>query len=170
MGPSYFPAQNSVFSSSGSIAPHKAKPPGGTGGARRSSDGGQRRLRSRRRLGHRATGVDEGIGDEAEADPTLHSTVAFVAAPIETVTPLCDADASFASRAPFLPVAEPPFLLLTFACRALGGTIGYTDPLDAHCLGLSVIFPGIEGGIGCYEVWRTVKRASMRFDGRNQHI
>jgi hypothetical protein len=29
-------------------------------------------------------------------------------------------------------------------------------PLDAHCLGLSVIFPGIESGIGCYEVWCAV--------------
>ena len=42
--------------------------------------------------------------------------------------------------------------------------------LDAHCLGFSVIFPRVEGGIGCYEVRRAVKRASMRVDGRNQHI
>ena len=88
-----------------------------------------------RRLCHPATDVDEGVGDDAEADPALHSTVAFVAAPIETVAPLYDADPSFTSRAPFLPVAEPPFLLHTIACRTLGGTIRYTDPFDAQCLG-----------------------------------
>ena len=123
-----------------------------------------------RRLCHSATDVDEGIGDDTEADPALHSTVAFVAAPIETVASFCDADPPFTSRAPFLPVAEPPFLLLTFACRTLGGTIRYTDPLDAHCLGFSIVFRGVEGGVGGYEVWCTVKRALMRFDGRNQHI
>ena len=99
-------------------------------------------LRLHRRLCHPATDVDECVGDEAEADPALHSTVAFVAAPIETVAPLYNADPSFTSRAPFLSVSEPPFLLLTFPRRTLGGTIRYTDPLDAHCLGFSVVFPG----------------------------
>jgi hypothetical protein len=54
-----------------------------------------------------------------------------------------------------------------FFCSHLHGELlverfGYTDPLDAHCLGFSVIFPGIEGGIGCHEVSRTVKYALMR--------
>ncbi len=61
------------------------------------------------------------------------------------------------------PVAESPFLLLTFACMAVGGTIVDTDPLDAHCLGFSVIFAGIESGIGCYEVYGQARVDALRW-------
>jgi hypothetical protein len=74
--------------------------------------------------GHDAADVDEIISDHAEADPALHSAIAPVAAAIETVSPLDHADATLASGAPFLAVAEPALLLLALALRALGGAIG----------------------------------------------
>jgi hypothetical protein len=60
-------------------------------------------------------GRNRGKGTYEEADPALHSTFALV--PIEAVATLEDADATFASRTPFLTVAEPPLLLLEFAGR-----------------------------------------------------
>jgi hypothetical protein len=66
-------------------------------------------------LGHDAADVDEIISDHAEADQALHSGIAPVAAAIETVSPLDHADATLASGAPFLAVAEPALLLLAFS-------------------------------------------------------
>src|SRR5215471_19821772 len=50
------------------------------------------------------------VGDHAESDPTLHSIVALISTAIEAIAPLDHADASFASGAPFLAVAEPTLL------------------------------------------------------------
>ena len=52
--------------------------------------GGEELLRGL--LGHDAADVDEIISDHTEADPALHSGIAFVAAAIETVSPLDHAD------------------------------------------------------------------------------
>jgi hypothetical protein len=56
---------------------------------------------------HGATDVDDVVGDDAEADPAVHSNGASVSAAIEAMSPFDDADASLASSAPFLAVAEP---------------------------------------------------------------
>jgi hypothetical protein len=71
-------------------------------------------------LGHDAADVDEIISDHAEADPTLHSGIAPVAAAIETASPLDHADATLASGAPFLAVAEG-------AITTVGSTAGDND-------------------------------------------
>ena len=67
-----------------------------------------------------ATDVDDIVGDDAEPDPTVHSDKAFVAATLEAVSPLDYADASFATGAPFLAVAEPALSLLSLAFWAFG--------------------------------------------------
>ena len=84
-----------------------------------------------RLLFHRAANVDDVVGDDAEANPAVHSVEAFVVATIETVSPLDHADATLAAGPPFLAVAEPTLLLLAFALRALGGAVGDADALDA---------------------------------------
>src|SRR5262249_30259477 len=76
-----------------------------------------------------------------------HSVEAFVAAAIETVSPLDHADAPLASGPPFLPIAEPALLLLAFALGAFAGAIGNAHALDAHRLRRRVVFGGIEGGV-----------------------
>src|SRR5882724_8597085 len=91
---------------------------------------GGRRLRCRLHLDGVAD-VDNVVGDHAEPDPTLHSGIAFVAAAIEPVSPLGDADASLASRSPSLAIAEPALPLLSFSFGTLGRAIGNADALDA---------------------------------------
>ena len=54
--------------------------------------------------------VDEVVGDDAEPDPALHPVIALVSTAVEAVPAFDDADASLASGAPFLAVAEPAFL------------------------------------------------------------
>ena len=73
-----------------------------------------------RLLFHGATDVNDIVGDDAEPHPAVHSDVALVAAAVETVSPLDHADASLASGAPFLAVAEPALFLLALAFEALG--------------------------------------------------
>src|SRR6266508_1994203 len=73
---------------------------------------------------HGLADVDEVIGDHAEPDPALHAGFALVPATVEAVAAFDDADASLASGAPFLAVAEPALLLLALALGALGGAIG----------------------------------------------
>ena len=82
---------------------------------------------------HGATNVDEVVGVDAKADPAVHSDEALVAATIEAMSALGDADASLTSGAPLLAVAEPALFLFAFALKALGRTIGNADALDALC-------------------------------------
>jgi len=70
------------------------------------------------------------VGDDAEAD---HSDGALVAAAVETVSLFDDADASPASCAPLLAVAEPALSLLAFSLRAFGRAIG--DPVGIQAPG-----------------------------------
>ena len=81
-----------------------------------------------------AADVDHVVGDDAEADPALHSGKAFVAATSEPVPSLDDADASLAPGSPFLALSEPPLLLLAPAFETLRGAVGDADAFDAHRL------------------------------------
>src|SRR5580700_11485547 len=103
-------------------------------------------------LGHDAADVDEIISDHAEADPALHSGIASAAAAIETVSPLDHADATLASGAPFLAVAEPAFLLLAFALGALGRAIGDADAFDPLGFGRRLVLGRVEAGIRRHQV------------------
>src|SRR5207245_711716 len=77
-----------------------------------------------------ATDVDKIVGDDAKTDPSVHSDEALVAATDEAVPSLDHADASLASGAPFLAVAEPALSLLALAFRAFGRAIGNANALD----------------------------------------
>src|SRR5271165_4359243 len=93
-----------------------------TGGAFRGWRG---RDDSRSRLlFHHATDVDDVVGDDAETHPAVHSDGALVPAAVEAVSSFDDADASLASGAPFLAVAEPALSLLALAFRALVERLG----------------------------------------------
>ena len=80
---------------------------------------------------HGATDVDEVVGDDAEANPAVHSDVTLIAAAVEAVSPLDHADATLASGAPLLAVAEPALSLLAFAFEAFSRAIGNADTFDA---------------------------------------
>src|SRR5262249_2517685 len=109
--------------------------------------------------------VDDVVGDNAEANPAVHSVEAFVAAAIETVSPLDHADAPLASGPPFLPIAEPALLLLAFALGAFAGAIGNAHALDAHRLRRRVVFGGIEGGVRRDQARGTSQLGLVCFDG-----
>ena len=102
-------------------------------------------------LVHRATDVDEVIGDHPEANPALHSGVAFVSAAIEPVPSLDHADATLAAGPPFLAVAEPALLLLAFALGAFGRAIGDADAPDPLGFGGRLVLGRVEAGIGRHQ-------------------
>jgi hypothetical protein len=103
---------------------------------------------------HSAADVDDVVGDDSEANPALHSDVAPVAAAAEAVSPFDDADASLASGAPFLAVAELALSLLTFAFEAFGRAIGNANALDALCLRGRLVLGRIECGVRRHQVGR----------------
>ena len=119
---------------------------------------------------HRAANVDHVVGDDSKPDPPLHSDVALVAATVEAVAPLDDADASLASGPPFLAVAEPALLLFAFSLRAFCGAIGDADAFDTHRFGGRLILGGVEPGVGCHEARRAPEPGLVDFDGCDQQV
>ena len=120
--------------------------------------------------GQSISNVDEIIADHAEPDPALHPLFALVPAAVETVSPLGNADASLASGAPFLAVAEPALLLLAFAFKAFGGPIGNTDALDALRLRSSLIATGIECSVRRDQPRHASQQGLMSVDGWDQQV
>ena len=101
---------------------------------------------------HCAADVGEIVGDHAEPDPALHSVLALVAATVEAVSPLHQADTTLASGTPFLTVAEPALLLFASALSALGRAVGNAHTLDTLGFRRGFILAGIEGSVGGDEV------------------
>ena len=96
---------------------------------------------------HRAPDVDEIVCDDAEADPPVHTGIAFVAAVVQTMSPFHDADASLGPGARFLAVAELALFLLAFTFGALSGAIGNARALERARAAPShggAQFPGFE--------------------------
>ena len=137
-----------------------------TGGAFRGWRG---RDDSRSRLlFHDATDVDDVVGDDAETHPAVHSDGALVSAAVEAVSSFDDADASLASGAPFLAVAESALSLLALAFRAFGRAIGNANALDPLRLCGGFILGGIECGIRRYPTRGASQQGLMGLDGRDQ--
>src|ERR1700687_860659 len=113
-------------------------------------------------LFHGTTDVEDVVGDHAEPDPTLHTGIAPVAAAVEPVAPLGDADTSLASGPPLLAVAEPALPLLSFALGALGRAVGNADTLDALGFSCCLVLGGVECRIRRHHVRRTPQHCSMR--------
>src|SRR6266852_5694003 len=132
---------------------------------RRSHGQGSLRLR---RLFHSAADVDEVVGDDAEADPAIHSDSSLVTATAETVSPFDNADAPLASGAPLLAVAEPALFLLAFAFKAFGRAIGNADALDALRLRSSLIAGGIESSVRRDQTRHASQQGLMPVDGWDQ--
>src|ERR1700738_5002164 len=84
------------------------------------------------------------IPDHTEADPALHSSISSVPAAVETVPPLDHANASLAPGPPLLAVAEPAFLLLAFAFRALRVAVWNADAFDTLLFRCGFVLDGIE--------------------------
>src|SRR5215472_3396976 len=99
-----------------------------------------------------AAEVDEIVGDDPEADPALHSIVARIAASVETMPTLADADAPLAPGAPSLAAAEPALLLLTLARGTLGRAIGNADTFDAFGVRGDLVLGGVEASVSREQV------------------
>src|SRR5262249_54043702 len=114
--------------------------------------------------------VDEVVGDDAEADPTVHADETLVAAAVEAVSALDDADAPLASGAPLLAVAEPALLLFALALGAFGRAIGNANPFDAHRFGGRLVLGRVEAGIPGDQAWHAAQLGAMAFDGVDQQV
>ena len=152
-----------MFSALPSTDCGRAKPAGVAGGCCRSAYWGRASFGSV--LVHCPADVDDVISDHAEGDPALHPDEALVAAAAETMSAFDHADASFATGAPLLAVAEPALLLLAFAFGAFGRTIGNADALDTLCFGCRLVLIGIERRVGCEQARCTAQQGLMHVDG-----
>ena len=65
-----------------------------------------------------AAEIDKIVGDDPEPHPALHSIVAGISAPVEAMSTLAHADATFAPGAPSLAAAEPALLLFAPAATS----------------------------------------------------
>src|SRR5580692_10770356 len=124
----YFPAQNWGLRPCDQLVLITQTPPDERRGPTEGG-GGRDELKSRL-LFHDPADVDDVVGDDAETHPAVHSDAALVSAAVEAVSPFDDADASLASGAPFLAIAEPALSLLALAFRAFGRAIGNANALD----------------------------------------
>src|SRR5271165_2588399 len=176
---SYFPAQNCVFLVTWLMARAKQIPPEAVrqdaamrveGRLRFCAEWTDGRWLRRGLLFQGPAYVDEVVGDDAEPDPALHSGVAFVAAAVEAVSALGDADASLASGAPFLALAKPALLLLALARGALGGAIGNAHALDALGFGRPLVVSGIECGVRRHEARNASEPRLVDVDGADQKV
>src|ERR1700691_5600184 len=142
----------------------------GTTGGVAEPDGGARSDLRGSFLFHRATDVDDIVGDDAEPDPTVHSDESLVAATDEAVASLDHADASLTSGAPLLTVAEPALSLLALALRAFGRAIGNADAFDALCLRSSLVLSGVECCVRRHQARRACQQRLVRLDSGNQQV
>src|SRR6516165_7590009 len=86
------------------------------------------------------------------------------------MSPFDHTDASLASSAPFLAVAEPAFLLLPFALWALARPIGNAHTLHSHRLRSCFVSAGIERGIRRHQPRNAPELILMSCDGRDQQL
>src|SRR6516165_8793441 len=86
------------------------------------------------------------------------------------MSPFDHTDASLASSAPFLAVAEPAFLLLPFALWALARPIGDAHTLYSHRLRSCFVSAGIERGIRRHQPRNAPELILMSCDGRDQQL
>src|SRR5215472_16160677 len=56
--------------------------------------------------------IDKGVGDYPESQPPFHAFLSPIPAAVEAVPPFEHADPALAACPPFLPLAEPAFLLV----------------------------------------------------------
>src|SRR5258708_29808080 len=89
---------------------------------------------------------------------------------METVAPLDHTDASFASGAPFLAIAEPSLLLLAFALGTVARGNRNGDAQESHCFRRRPVPGGIEPGIRRYQSRHAPQLRLMGCDGRDQEI
>ena len=123
-----------------------------------------------RPAGEYPTDVDEIVCDDAEPDPPVHASVAFIAVPRQSVSTLHHTDAAFTPRPPALPVLEPALLLFSLALGALGGSIGNTDSFDALRVRRVFIGARVERGVRGHEPRRLSKDLRVRLDARQEQI
>src|SRR5580658_4126908 len=164
----YFPAQNWGLRHCDQLILITQTPPDERRGPTEGG-GGRDELKSRL-LFHDPADVDDVVGDDAETHPAVHSDGTLVSAAVEAVSPFDDADASLASGAPFLAVAEPALSLLALAFRAFGRAIGNANALDPLRLCGGFILGGIECGVRRYQTRRASQQGLMGLDGRDQQV
>ena len=99
-----------------------------------------------------APDVDQIVRKDAQPDPAFHAVGTFVAAAVQSVSSLHDADPAFTPGPPPLPVFEPAFLLFPLARGALGGPVRYAHTRDALRVGGVFIGRGSVPNLGNYIV------------------
>src|SRR4029077_7755639 len=114
--------------------------------------------------------VDQVVGDHSESDPTLDAGRTLVAATVQSVAPLENADASLTSGAPLLCCLEPAGLLPFLALFALGRMAGDRHAFDAQFLRRSFVSCREEPRIGGHDARCAPQLALMLLNGGHQQV
>src|SRR5260370_13574259 len=112
--------------------------------------------------------VDEIISKNPQSDKPPHSIGSPVAAAMESMAPLQDADAAFTAGAPFLGFSEPALFLTLLALHAFGGLTGNRHSLHAQFFGLGFVGGGEETGIGCDHLGSAPELRNVPLQGTRQ--
>src|SRR4051812_15264069 len=97
--------------------------------------------------------VDEIVGDDAEPNPSLHTVLTTIEAPVQTMPPLKNADPAFASRAPSLAFFEGSFFLMGPPLLAAGVPVGNRNIFYAHFMKALLVGLRVEARIRCHDAW-----------------
>src|SRR6266436_6984598 len=108
--------------------------------------------------------VDHIICQDPQTNPAFDAVRSLVSGAIQPMPPFENADAPFATGAPFLGFLEPRLLLFLFAFLALGGTAGNTDSLHAQVLGLGFVGGREEACVGSRQIRSPAKQFLVLFD------
>src|SRR6266404_1665562 len=122
------------------------------------------------RGGESVADVDQVVGDDAQAHPTLDARQALVATAVESMAALEKTDTTLTASAPLLGVAEPAFLLEALALHTFAGAIGDSDSLDAAGLRGELIALREERGIGGDEIRHATQELPVNVQGGKQQI
>src|SRR5262249_55080592 len=98
--------------------------------------------------------IDERVCDHPESDPPFHPFLSPIAAAVEPVPSFEHADSALAPRPPFLPLAEPAFLLVLASGRVGGGTFGDRAPLPPRRASPLFFFRRVKPGIPAQQLGR----------------
>ena len=90
--------------------------------------------------GEAAADLDDLVGDNAKADPSLHTFETSIAAAIQSVAPLQHANATFASGPPALSGSKPTRFLQFSPLAAFAVATRHRDSRHSHSLDGLLIF------------------------------
>lgn len=108
--------------------------------------------------------IDQVVGDDAQSDPAMHTIVAMVAAPSQSVTALQHTDPSFAPGAPALPPTKPALWFMGAPGSRLSAARGQDHATHASIRRGALVGRRRQAPVAGREIWRASKDLLMSIE------